>query len=177
VRGRIEAILNGAKAEGLRTGENPALWRGHLDQVLVKRKKSDVQHHPALPYVKIPRFMASLAADTSDTAPMLNWIILTACRFNEAYEMDIDAEVKGDTWTIPGFRMKAEGTQSSPHRRGSCAATFPASLGRDAFQLHCSPHQQPGHNARNAIDVSRLGGRLHKLPARDCRNGVGPCGR
>jgi hypothetical protein len=58
VRGRIEAILNGAKAEGLRTGENPALWRGHLDQVLTKRKKSDVQHHPALPYEEIPRFMA-----------------------------------------------------------------------------------------------------------------------
>jgi integrase len=114
VRGRIEAILNGAKAEGLRTGENPALWRGHLDQVLVKRKKSDVQHHPALPYVEIPRFMASLAADTSDTAPMLNWIILTACRFNEAYEMDIDAEVKGDTWTIPGLRMKADKEHKVP---------------------------------------------------------------
>lgn len=68
VRGRIEAILNGAKAEGLRTGENPALWRGHLDQVLAKRKKSDVQHHPALPYEEIPRFMTSLAGDTSDAA-------------------------------------------------------------------------------------------------------------
>ena len=41
VRGRIEAIMNAAKAEGLRTGENPALWRGHLDQVLARRKKSD----------------------------------------------------------------------------------------------------------------------------------------
>ena len=47
VRGRIEAILNAAKAEGLRTGENPALWRRHLDQVLAKRRKSDVKHHPA----------------------------------------------------------------------------------------------------------------------------------
>src|SRR5579871_399890 len=99
VRGRIEAILNGAKAEGLRIGENPALWRGHLDQVLAKRKKSDVQHHPALPYEEIPCFMESLAGDTSDAAGMLRWIILTVCRFNEAYEMDNDAEVKGDTWT------------------------------------------------------------------------------
>jgi integrase len=114
VRGRIEAILNGAKAEGLRTGENPALWRGHLDQVLAKRKKSDVQHHPALPYEEIPRFMTSLASDTSDAARMLRWIILTACRFNEAYEMDLGAEVKGDTWTIPAVRMKADREHKVP---------------------------------------------------------------
>ncbi|QIG92090.1 tyrosine-type recombinase/integrase [Bradyrhizobium sp. 6(2017)] len=107
VRGRIEAILNGAKAEGLRTGENPALWRGHLDQFLARRRKSDVQHHPALPYEEIPRFMMSLASDTSDAARMLRLIILTACRFNEACEMDPGAEVKGDLWTIPALRMKA----------------------------------------------------------------------
>lgn len=115
VRGRIEAILNAAKAEGLRTGENPALWRGHLDQFLARRRKSDVQHHPALPYEEIPRFMASLASDTSDAARMLRWIILTACRFNEAYEMDLGAEVKDDLWTIPAVRMKADGTQGAAH--------------------------------------------------------------
>jgi hypothetical protein len=48
--------------------------------------------------------MTSLASDTSDAAGMLRWIILTACRFNEAYEMDRDAEVKGDTWTVPAVR-------------------------------------------------------------------------
>ncbi|SIO53863.1 protein of unknown function [Bradyrhizobium erythrophlei] len=107
VRGRIEAILNAAKAEGLRTGENPALWRGHLDQVLARRKKSDVQHHAALPYAELPAFMASLAADTSDAARMLRFIIATVCRYNEAAEMD-PAEVSRDLWTIPAIRMKAE---------------------------------------------------------------------
>jgi integrase len=107
VRGRIEAILNAAKAEGLRTGENPALWRGHLDQVLARRKKSDVKHHPALPYAEMPAFMASLATDTSDAARMLRFIIATVCRYNEAAEMD-PTEVSGDLWTIPGIRMKAE---------------------------------------------------------------------
>jgi integrase len=114
VRGRIEAILNGAKAEGLRTGENPALWRGHLDQFLARRRKSDVQHHPALPYEEIPRFMASLAADTSDAAHMLRWIILTVCRFNEAHAMDLGAEVKGDLWTIAAVRMKADKEHKVP---------------------------------------------------------------
>lgn len=108
VRGRIEAILNGAKAEGLRSGENPALWRGHLDQILARRKKSDVRHHPALPYAEMPRFWKSLTSDPSDAAGMLRWIILTACRFNEARDMDEVAEIRGDLWTIPGIRMKGE---------------------------------------------------------------------
>lgn len=33
VRGRIEVILNWAKVRGYRSGENPAQWRGHLDQL------------------------------------------------------------------------------------------------------------------------------------------------
>jgi len=109
VRGRIEMILNAAKAEKLRTGENPALWRGHLDQVgLARRRKSEVKHHPALPYEEMPKFWKSLASDTSDAARMLRWIILTACRYNEAHQMDPDTEVKGDLWTVPAIRMKAE---------------------------------------------------------------------
>ena len=34
LRGRIERVLDAAKAQGLRSGENPARWRGHLDQLL-----------------------------------------------------------------------------------------------------------------------------------------------
>jgi len=107
VRGRIEMILSAAKAQGLRSGENPALWRGHLDQILARRKKSSIKHHPALPYAEMPKFWKSLAADTSDGARMLRWIILTACRFNEARDMDA-SELAGDLWTIPAVRMKAE---------------------------------------------------------------------
>lgn len=107
VRGRIEQILNAARAEGLRGGENPALWRGHLDQVLARRKKSDVKHHPALPYAELPAFMASLATDTSEGAQMLRFIIATVCRFAEAAEMD-PGEVKGNVWRIPAARMKAD---------------------------------------------------------------------
>jgi integrase len=67
-----------------------------------------VQHHPALPYAEMPKFWQSLTGDTSDAARMLRWIILTACRFREAYDMDQDAEVKGDLWTVPAIRMKSE---------------------------------------------------------------------
>lgn len=63
VRGRIESVLSWAKARGLRTGENPAQWRGHLDHLLpAKSKVRRVRHHAALPYVELPNFMAVLCA-------------------------------------------------------------------------------------------------------------------
>lgn len=115
VRGRIEMILSAAKAEGLRTGENPALWRGHLDQVgLAKRRKSEIRHHPALPYDEMPKFWKYLAGDESSAARMLRWIILTACRFNEARDIIAASEVKDDVWTIPASRMKAERPHTVP---------------------------------------------------------------
>ncbi|MBN8955035.1 MAG: integrase arm-type DNA-binding domain-containing protein [Rhizobiales bacterium] len=114
VRGRIEMILNAARAEGLRAGENPALWRGHLDQVLARRRKAEVRHHPALPYAEMPEFFAKLQADTSGAARMLRWIILTACRYSEARLMDPAIELKGDLWTIPAVRMKAERQHDVP---------------------------------------------------------------
>src|SRR6266481_2643888 len=61
VRQRIEAILDSATARGHRLGENPARWRGHLENLLpaLSRVKR-VQHHPALPYPEIGAFMAEL---------------------------------------------------------------------------------------------------------------------
>jgi integrase len=106
VRGRIEAILSAAKVEELRTGDNPGLWRGHLAEILPSKKKvRAVEHHPALPYPEMPAFWKSLAADTSDAAQMLRWIILTVCRYGEAKGMP-PGEVKGHLWTIPAARMK-----------------------------------------------------------------------
>jgi integrase len=108
VRGRIETILSAATVEKLRTGQNPAAWKGHLEHLgLARRKKSDVEHHPALDYRLMPRFWKSLAGDTSDAAGLLKFIILTVPRYNEAAEWNA-SEVKGDVWTIPGIRMKGD---------------------------------------------------------------------
>ena len=63
VRGRMESVLSWAKAQGMRTGENPAAWRGHLDQLLPRRSKvRRVEHHAALPYRDLPAFMSELKA-------------------------------------------------------------------------------------------------------------------
>lgn len=108
LRQRIEAILDSAKVDGLREGENPARWHGHLASRLAKRKVRVAAHHAALPYREIGKFMAALRAQEGVAARALEFAILTAARTNEilgASWAEIDLERA--TWTIPGARMKA----------------------------------------------------------------------
>jgi hypothetical protein len=60
LRGRIEHVLDAAKAKGHRTGENPARWRGHLDKLLPKRQKLSRGHHAAMAYDGLPAFIGQL---------------------------------------------------------------------------------------------------------------------
>ncbi|MDA8259283.1 MAG: tyrosine-type recombinase/integrase [Betaproteobacteria bacterium] len=109
VRGRIEAVLSAAKARGLRAGENPALWRGNLDQLLPTiSKRRRVQHHPALPWQNAPAFMAELRERQSMSALALQFTMLTATRTGESIGM-LWPEVKLEEglWIIPAARMKA----------------------------------------------------------------------
>jgi len=108
LRGRIEAVLDYAKAHGLRSGENPAAWRGHLALILPKRQKLSRGHHQAMPYPGIPEFIAKLRERESVPVAALEFLILTAARLGETLvatwdEFDCDAKV----WTIPAARMKA----------------------------------------------------------------------
>ena len=108
LRGRIENVLDAAKAKGLRTGENPARWRGHLDQLLPKRQRLSRGHHTALPYADVPAFMADLRGREATAARALEFAILTAARSGEVLgatwaEVDLD----GAVWTVPAARMKA----------------------------------------------------------------------
>ncbi|MFL9887735.1 tyrosine-type recombinase/integrase [Paraburkholderia agricolaris] len=109
VRGRIESILAWASVNKYRSGENPARWKGHLDQLLAKRSRlQKVQHHAALPYVEISAFMRQVQAQEGMAAFALQLAILTASRTNEvigARQSEIDLE--SAVWTIPAERMKA----------------------------------------------------------------------
>ena len=85
VRGRIESVLDWARVHGYRKGENPARWKGHLDQILPARAKiRRVKHHAALPYAELPAFMRSLRDRQEDAALALLFVILTASRSGEA---------------------------------------------------------------------------------------------
>jgi integrase len=108
VRGRIEAVLDAAKAQGYRTGENPASWRGHLEHLLPKRGKLTRGHHAAMDYRDVPAFVAKLRQCDSVAAKALEFCMLTATRSGEVYgarwsEIDLYAKV----WTVPASRMKA----------------------------------------------------------------------
>ena len=114
VRGRIEVILDAANTQGLRTGENPARWKGHLANLLpAKKKVRRVRHHPALPYDAIPAFMASLRSRPSISARALEFLILTAARSSEAIKAHwSEIDLRTSSWEIPLERMKRE----RPHR-------------------------------------------------------------
>lgn len=109
LRGRIESILDWAKARGYRDGDNPARWRGHLDALLPARTRvAKVEHHAALPYGEVGAFMAALRAHEGVSARALEFCMLTATRTSEAIgarweEIDLGAGL----WTIPAGRIKA----------------------------------------------------------------------
>ncbi len=109
LRMRIETVLSWAAARGYRSGDNPARWRGHLDQLLPPRRKvKRVQHHPALPYREMPQFMARVREEKGVGARALEFTILTVCRTGEAIGARLsEFDVARGVWTIPGDRMKA----------------------------------------------------------------------
>jgi integrase len=109
LRGRLETVLDYATVHGLRSGSNPARWKGNLDAVLPKPAKlKRVQHHRALAIDEMPAFVAELRRRDGIAARCLEWVVLTACRSGEARGARwSEIDVKARLWTIPGQRMKA----------------------------------------------------------------------
>jgi integrase len=106
LRARIENVLGYATASRFRHGDNPARWRGHLKTLLGGAQK-DVEHHAALPFLDAPAFMAELREHDSTSARVLEFLILTASRTNEAIGATWDEiDLKARVWTIGASRMK-----------------------------------------------------------------------
>ena len=110
LRGRVEAVLDAARARGFieQSQANPARWRGHLDKLLPKRAKLTRGHHAAMPYADVPAFAAELRTRQTTAARALELGILSATRSSETLaarwdEIDMDAKI----WTIPAARTKA----------------------------------------------------------------------
>lgn len=155
VRGRIEAVLNAARANGLRTGENPALWRGHLDQLLARRKKLSRGHHKALPYQAVPEFMLALTNRPGVSSRALELAILTASRTSEVL-LATWPEFDGDLWTVPANRMKANREHRVP--------LTPAVLGLVASMRELgSPYVFPGRRHGKPLSNMALDMTLRRL--------------
>jgi integrase len=110
LRGRIEAVLDAARANGFieENRSNPARWRGHLDKLLPKRPKLARGRHKAMPYTEVAGFVFKLREREALAALALELTILTAARSGEVLgarwdEVDLQAKV----WTVPAERMKA----------------------------------------------------------------------
>lgn len=108
LRGRIERVLDAAKAMGHRTGENPARWRGHLALLMSKPRKLVRGHHAAMPFAEVPKFLVQLKGRQGVANRALEFTIQTVARSGETLGgqwPEIDREAK--LWIVPAERMKA----------------------------------------------------------------------
>ena len=108
LRGRIEAVLDAAKAEGYRSGENPAAWKGNIEHSLPAAHKLKRGHHAAMPYREVPDFVQALQRRDATAARALEFLILTAARTGEVLGLSWDEiDFERAMWKLPPARMKA----------------------------------------------------------------------
>jgi integrase len=148
LRGRIEAVLDFARARGWRQGDNPARWRESMKHRLPNVSKvKRTSHHPALPWQQIGAFMAELREKQGMAAKALAFGILTAARSGEVRgarwgEIDLDAA----TWTVPAERMKAGREHRVPLSKPALAILkelHPRSTGPASFVFPATDRTKP----------------------------------
>ena len=160
LRGRIERVLNAARARGYigKDIANPARWRDHLDKLLPKPKKLSRGHHVAMPYVELPAFMARLAEIDTIASWALQFTILTASRTSEVLHMTFDEfDLDKAVWTIPAKRMK----MAKPHDVPLSDAAI-AILRKQLETRGNNPHVFPGRPMR-ALSTMAMAMMLRRL--------------
>jgi integrase len=152
LRGRIESVLSWATVRGYRIGENPARWRGHLDSLLpAKSKVRKVEHHAALPYVDVGRFMHDLRQQAGLGARALEFLILTATRAGEVLNATWDEfDLETSTWSIPAGRMKGGREHRVPLSDAAMAVL------KAAQELRQSDYVFPGAKAARPLSLMSL---------------------
>jgi integrase len=151
LRGRIEKVLDAAKAKGLRSGENPARWRGHLDNLLPPRKRLTRGHHAALAIDGTPEFMAELRRRDAGAALALEFCILTVARSGEVLGArwdEVDRQKR--VWTVPAARMKAGRDHRVPLSEASLAIL------EKMEPLRAGPYVFPGTRPGKPLSVMAM---------------------
>jgi integrase len=162
VRGRIEKVLDAARAKGFRTAENPARWRGHLDHLLPKAQKLARGHHAAMPYEAVPAFVEELRKRDAMAALALEFLVLTAARSGEVLgaswsEIDLEAKV----WTVPANRMKANREHRVP------LVPRAIEILEKAKMVQTSDFVFPGQKAERPLSVMALEMVLRRMKIED----------
>jgi integrase len=145
LRGRIERVIDAAKAKGIRSGENPARWRGHLDHLLPKRQRLSRGHHAAMSIDSMSDFVAELRRREAVAAWALEFCILTAARSGEVLgarwdEIDRDRRL----WNVPRERMKAGREHRVPLSADALAVLDKAQQLRTEDTPFIFPGMRPG---------------------------------
>lgn len=165
VRGQIEQILDAAKARGLRSGENPARWRGHLDNLLSRAEKKKArkrQHFAAMQWQSVPVLMARLQKDQSLPSMATQLLIFTGARarmvrFARWDEFDLQAGL----WALPGERMKTRVPFTIP------LANNVVELLQRLPRLSGSPYLFPGQGKSGVIHDNAIRNLLHQMEHQD----------
>lgn len=160
VRGQIEQILDAAKSRRLREGDNPARWRGHLDNLLSKSEKKKArqrQHFPAMHWRDLPKLMEKLAQNQGRDACAARLLILTGARSHmvrlaQWSEFDLTA----GTWALPAERMKMR----KPFVIPLAAQTIEILQGMLRTD---SPYLFPGQGISGVIHANAVRNLLHKI--------------
>jgi integrase len=172
LRGRIAAVLDFAR-EPEDTHPNPAAWSGWLRTKLgspTKLGKIDRKtgkrvprgHHAAMPYADVPAFMAKLKAAPGVASKALMFVILTAARSSEAFDLKWDAneiDFEAARWTIPADRMKMKEEHRVP-LSGAAVEILRGQLEARGKNPHVFPSplpKQPLSDMALAMTIRRLG--------------------
>lgn len=161
VRGQIEQILDAAKARGLREGENPARWRGHLDNLLSRAEKKKArkrEHFPAMPWQDVPKLMHQLKANMTAPSLAAQLLIMTAARghmvrFARWDEFDFETR----TWSLPDERMKMRVAFVIPLAKEviDCLQAIP--------RIEDSPFLFPGQGKSGVMHANAIRNLLHDM--------------
>lgn len=161
VRSRIEQVLDYARAMDLRSGENPARWKGHLSIWLRSSQQvAPVKHHAAVPYREVRKFLSKLREQAGVAARALEFTILTAARTGETIgakwaEIDLEQAL----WTVPANRMKSHRQHVVPLSRSAVALLRDLKLYRGAneFVFRATGFKKPLSNMAMLTVIKRMG--------------------
>ncbi|MEH2516338.1 integrase [Bradyrhizobium sp. AZCC 1610] len=165
-RQRIERLMDAAKALRLRTGENPAAWRGNLKHLLPSpRKLNRKKGHRSAPYTKMPQMMTGLRYDLGNAARCTEVGILTVSRSQEIRLMEwTELDFEARTWMVPAEKMKIKGElESKPHLVPLSDQAIEIIQSMRARISTCSPPTTPSNISRSGR--TRLWGPSSALPS------------
>jgi integrase len=160
VRGRIESVLGWATTSGYRTGENPARWKGHLENLLATISKSSrTKNHPSLPWQRIGAFMSALRSREGVSARAVEFAILTACRSGEVRGAQwSEFDTAGKLWTIPAERMKAKREHQVPLSDAALALLESMPKDDDVEVVFAGTKKQPLSDMSLTTVIRRMNG-------------------